>query len=170
METSPVNSQINEGIDLNEEIKDYMIETSKWAKFLSILGFIGIGIFALVGLYMISGNSYLGNSYGYDRSEDYYRYYRNSRYPPTGAINLLSFLIYIGMCVLYFFPIYYLFQFSTKIRNAIDFNSQESLVDGFRYLKSHYKYIGIVTIIILSLYVLIFIFAILATISRYSAA
>jgi len=167
METSPLNSQINEGIDLNEEIKDYMLETSKWAKFLSILGFIGIGIFALIGLYTLSGNSYMGNSYGYDRSEDYYRYYNYGRPPQTSGINLFSFLIYIGVCILYFFPIYYLFQFSTKIRNAIDFNSQESLVDGFRYLKSHYKYIGIVTIVILSLYVLIFIFAILAAISRH---
>ena len=56
-------NQENSGISLNEEIKEYLMETAKWAKFLSILGFIGIGLMFLGVLFsMIINSTY--NSYG----------------------------------------------------------------------------------------------------------
>jgi hypothetical protein len=64
--------------------------------------------------------------------------------------------IYIVIALMYFFPIYYLFQFSSKIKNAFKFNDNEQLNASFEYLKSHYKFMGILALIFVSFYAVIF--------------
>ena len=48
MENSDFGSQLN----INEEIKSYLRETSNWTFFLSILGFIGLGFILLIGIFV----------------------------------------------------------------------------------------------------------------------
>ena len=62
--------------------------------------------------------------------------------------------LYILFGLVYIFPIYYLYQFSVKMKSALLSKDDEILAKAFEMLKSHYKFIGVVTIITLSLYVL----------------
>ena len=53
------------------------------------------------------------------------------------------------------FPISYLYQFSENTKKAIENNDNNFIRDAFEFLKSHYKFMGILTIILLSFYAII---------------
>lgn len=105
-----------------------------WAKFLSILGFVGVG-FMLIGAVSIAfiGGNLLG--------------------PEAGGISL----IYLVIAVVYFTPMYYLYKFSSHGRQGLTQKSQHQTDQGLIYLAAHYKFIGILAVVLFSLYVLIFI-------------
>ncbi|MDF1549987.1 MAG: DUF5362 family protein [Bacteroidales bacterium] len=121
-------------IKLSERSIEALSETRKWAHFLSILGFIGIGLMVIFGI--IGGIAGTMSAFG------------------GGALIALVYIILAG---LYSIPVYYLFMFSSELRDAIENSQTYSLDSAFEFLKSHYKFIGIFTIVILSLYLLIFI-------------
>jgi len=105
-----------------------------WAKFLSILGFIGVA-FMLIGALSIAlvGNSIMGSE--------------------VAGISV----VYLVFAAIYFMPMYYLFKFATHARQGLTHKSQYETDQGLIYLAAHYKFIGIMAIVLLSLYVLIFI-------------
>ena len=74
--------------------------------------------------------------------------------------------VYIGVVavimLIYFFPCLYLFKFATKMQVALRNNDQDTLNVSFENLKSCFKFMGIFTIICLSLYGLVFVFGIFA--------
>ena len=133
-------------MQLNESAKGFLQETAKWAYFLSIIGFIGLGfivIMAIFGSAALASTTSLGdNSLG-----------------AMGATFIAVF--YLVIAGIYFFPIYYLNRFASKMKQAFRENNAEALTESLGYLKSHYKFIGIFTIIFLALYVLIIVGALL---------
>ena len=80
------------------------------------------------------------------------------------SVALVSF-IYILMIALYFFPLYYLYNFSVKMTESIKSASSMSMESAFENLKSHYKFMGIFMIVILSIYALIFLFGIIVAVA-----
>lgn len=142
--------------DLHVDVQSsaYLAETSKWAKFLAILGFIFCGLIILVAIFAGSILSSMVSRYGGDTM------------PGFGGAFIS--IIYILVALLYFFPCLYLFRFATKMQVALKNNDQEILVGSFKNLKSCFRFVGILTIVVLSLYVLFLIFVIigLATVSR----
>ena len=126
------------------EIKSYLIETAKWGKFLAILGYIGIGLILLIaiGVMVMGSASKLFPGIGM----------------PMGAFGL----IYIAIAAFYFFPVYYLHQFSLKIRQGLTSQDAQSITTGFQNLKSLFKFMGIFTIAVLSIYGLVIVIAIVA--------
>jgi hypothetical protein len=141
--------QDNERLYLSQEAQGFLKETAKWGYFLSILGFIGIGFMVVLALFIgtifsaISGLSGTANSMGVLE---------------TGFISGLYLLI----ALLYFFPIYYLFKFSSNLKKAFKSNDNDLITTSFEYLKSHYKFIGILTLVFVVIYVLILLFSVLA--------
>ncbi|MGJ8744143.1 DUF5362 family protein [Polaribacter sp.] len=133
-----------EQLTLTNASKSFLRETAKWAKFLSIIGFIGIGL-------LLIGSFFIGSLY--------------ENLPQTAGLpfNLGIFMtiFYIIIALIYFFPVYYLFQFSKKMKMALLTKNDDTLADAFEVLKSHYKFLGVFTIIIISIYLLIFIVGIL---------
>lgn len=121
-----------------------LMETSNWGKFLSIVGFIFVGLIAVFAF-----------SFGFifDKMD------------PEAASQLpfpmgISFtVIYLLMAVLYFFPCMYLFQFSRKIKEAVTSRDQIRLTEALTHQKSLYKFMGILTLVGLCIYALIFLFA-----------
>ena len=63
-------------------------------------------------------------------------------------------IFYIIMIAIYIFPLYYLHQFSVKLKKALTSKDDEVLANAFEMLKSHYKFVGVFTIIMLSIYIL----------------
>jgi amino acid transporter len=136
-------------MQLNESAKGFLRETAKWAYFLSILGYIGIGFIILVAIFA-------GTIFGLISNMSH----------QMGGLGLFGgtfiTVIYLSIAVLYFFPVYYLNKFASNAKIALKNNDSESLATSFEFLKSHYKFIGILSVIILCLYVFIFVIAMIA--------
>ena len=73
-----------------------------------------------------------------------------------GGMGVVIAIVYILIALLYFFPAYYLLQFSSNMKTALLNYDNSTLEKAFSYLNSHYKFIGVVTIVILSFYAFIF--------------
>ena len=144
METHSPFEQFEE-IKIDGASKGFLTEIAKWTTFFAILGFIGIGFMVIVALIFMTLGASLG-SY-------------NSMIPMGGGF-FVSFL-YLVLAAFYFFPVNYLYKFSSNMKNALRSNNQQSLTLAFGYLKSHYKFIGILTIVVLSLYLLLILITIL---------
>src|SRR5262249_19193552 len=121
----------------------YLSETAKWAKFLSVLGFIFCGLIVLVALF---AGSFIASSFNRFGTEGLTFF--------SGAV--VSFF-YVLIAVLYFFPCLFLFRFATKMQVALRNNDQELLNTSFRNLRGFYRFVGILTIVLLSFYVLVLI-------------
>ena len=127
-----------ENLVIDWRSKEFLKETAKWTKFLAILGFVGIGLMVLGSLVMLFAPSSLMS---------------NGDFPFGGKISMM--LLYLAFAVLYYFPISYLYQFSENTKKAIENNDNNAIRDAFEFLKSHYKFMGILTIILLAFYAII---------------
>lgn len=149
MEHSQLDQIKEEHLSLNDTMINVLSITSKWTKFLSILGFVMCGFLALFGFFYVSVMTSFSKL-------------SNQAFPVNDQLEKMSgvfIVIYLIVAVIYFFPAYYLFQFSTKLQNALKSYDNEILESAFTYLKSHYKFIGILVIIGLSFYTLVFLIA-----------
>lgn len=129
-------------LELGNEIKSYLKETASWTYFLSILGFVGIGLMVLVGLFF---GTIMGSAYG-----------AASPYDAVGIGTGFVGGVYVVIALLYFFPVWYLFNFSRKMKTALQSKDNSVFIEAFSNLKSHYKFVGIFAIVIISIYLLIF--------------
>jgi hypothetical protein len=136
--------QTDATIGLSGNSITYLTETGKWVKFLSILGFIFLGLIVVVALLLgrIFASFNLGNA---------------ASPVPTMAISA----VYLLMGLLHFFPIYYLFKFSSNVKKAFMQNDSATLEQAFESLKSHYKYVGVFMIVILGFYLLVGVIALI---------
>ncbi len=131
---------------LSQAAIGYLKESAKWCKFLAIVGFVGVGLIVLIGLLMVIG---IGAFSAFDNN------------PNMPFSTTLIVFIYLIFAAIYFFPIYYLYLYATKTAKALHTKNQQMLTEGLENLKSHHKFLGIFTLIIISLYGLIFVFAII---------
>jgi len=135
-------------LHVDQQSSSYLGETAKWAKFLSIVGFVMCGLIVLAALF---AGAFFGAAF------------RQMGMSGGGAVGgaFLS-IIYILVALLYFFPCLYLFNFSGKMQVALKNNDQEQLSGSLRNLKSCFKFLGILTIVMLSFYALALLFMMLA--------
>ena len=130
-------------MELNDQSNKFLFEIAKWATFLSIVGFISIGFMIILSFSIGTILSQIPeNNIGV--SPQFFSFF---------------YLIFAGI---YFIPVYYLFQFGSKTKKALINNDADLLTFGLKKLKSHYKFLGIVTIIMVGLNILFLIFGTLA--------
>jgi hypothetical protein len=139
---SPLNAETNE-LTLNTEALSYLNGIRKWAKFFAILGFVGIGLMVIFALTIGTIFEAINDSM-----------YNQSMPMPTMILSI----IYLFFAGLYFYPAYSLFKFSTEMDATLKSNDSHCATVAFKYLNNHFQFIGVMTIIIMSLYVLAFIF------------
>ena len=134
---------------VDEAGRAYFLETVRWTKFLAIIGFI------LVGLIMIGGVSMLLFSPAFGT-------------PVYGIISgPFIFALYVAMGALYIYPVTCLYRFSTLIKRAIVSNNQAQFNNALRYQRNLFKFLGILTILLIVLYAVAIIFAIVATATKF---
>ncbi|MHB0755315.1 DUF5362 family protein [Polaribacter sp. M15] len=137
-----------EQLVLTSKSKGFLREIGRWCFFFSILGFISILLFVVVAILM-------GTVYApmLDMATQ-----------AQGISNMGTYLmiVYFLAAILYIFPVLYLFKFSRKMKEALATKNDDTLAEAFKNLKSHFKFIGVTTIIVISLYVLVFVFSIFA--------
>ncbi len=126
---------------------EYLREVSKWARFLAILGLVVMG-FYVIGMILMSS---------------FYGFYALQSPDRMGAVAFIPMIIIAFIVIaLYITPIWWLYKFADNLLNAINLRNSEQLTEAFNYLKKHYKFIGIMTIVMLAIYLLSF-FGLFAT-------
>ena len=128
--------------------QNYLKETAKWAKFLSIVGFVFIGLFALMFLVVgFAGGDLLAES-GMS----------------GGEVVILFPLL---MLAIYFYPLYKLYKFSQHAKNSVASSSSNELTHALGNLKSLYKFMGVLTLIVVIFYGFIFAFMLLGGVASF---
>ena len=129
-------------LQIDHQSNSFLNEAAKWGKFLSIMGFIFCGLFVIIALF--AGTFIATSMRGFQGS--------------TGGMEAMGggivTVVYIIIALVYFFPCLYLFNFSSKMQVALRSNQQDTLNISFRNLKSCFKFLGILTIIMLSFWAL----------------
>lgn len=138
MEVLEDNVYAGNSLSVDNDVKGFLLESAKWSKFLSIVGFVMTGLMVVGSLFMITLGSTLPSMPG-----------QAVKTPFVGMG-----VGYLVLSAIMFFPVYYLFKSSVGIKKGITLSSQEDFRNGFQNLKSHYKFTGILTIVMLSIYVL----------------
>jgi hypothetical protein len=123
-------------IEVGKETLDNLNATRKWTMFLAIAGFIFLGLIIVLGLmtgaFLTAFNS-------------------------TGKAQVLpdSVLLagFIGLTIIYFFPVLFLFRFSKHASNAVTNLDSREFFKAVRYLKRYFAYIGILLILIIAAYI-----------------
>jgi protein-S-isoprenylcysteine O-methyltransferase Ste14 len=137
-------------IKLNMKAVMELKSAGRWSMFLAILGFFGLGIMFLIAILFGFSGGIL----------------------PTGTnLNFPMYMVsivYLVLIAIYFIPIYYLFQFSKRTSNILIRPDDSNILEAFSYLRRHYQYIGILTIIVLSLYIIGIIITVATSIALYS--
>jgi hypothetical protein len=136
------------GLGIDPSTKAQLSETARWAKFLAILGFVMMGLAVL--LFVFAGTFFATLGRGTYRSA-------------TGELNPVAqgfagafqFIFLILMVAVYFFPCLFLYLFANRMKTALAANDQQSLNSSFQNLKKFFRFIGILTIILLSFYAVI---------------
>ncbi len=127
-------------MQLTDQAKKYLLEASKWANFIAIFGFIAIGLLIIMSF---SIGSIMANL-------------------PEGSLGGLSpkffSFFYLIAAGIYFIPIFFLFQFGQKTKQALLEDDHNLLTFGLKKLRSHYKFIGVLIIVFIVFYLLLILF------------
>ncbi len=143
IQTSDKELKPNQPLYISPEGKSYLITTAKWSTFIAIVGFV------MLALMIVSGISILILSPVMDEYQDFQAF----QYFPASAWAIG--LLYLISAVICFFPYYYLYTFSKKVKLGMINDDQQSLNEGLKNLKKTAKFVGIVTIITLALTLLL---------------
>ena len=142
------------GLSIDPISKGHLSEAARWARFLAIVGFIVCILIVIVGIFAGSIFEMYGNNQyeGFDRGAKV----------STRGLGAVAAVFYVLLALLYFFPCLFLFNFGSRMKAALLSNDQDLLNSSFQNLKKTLRYVGILTIILLSLYLIIIVIALAA--------
>lgn len=131
------------------EAETYLRETAKWAHFLGIVGFV-FSILTIVSAFSVGAVvGKLQQTYG-------------SGLDAKALSSGLSFMYFL-FGVLIFVPSLYLYQFAAGLKQGFDFGEQINLNAAFQKLKSYFRFLGILIISFIVLYLIVLIGALVGT-------
>lgn len=152
--------------------------TAKWARFIAIVGFVIIGLMVLGGIFagsiiakMASATSGMQEAQmeqmrelqgmegmeGMDESMAQLEGMQSTGMAMGGAMYTIMFLL---IAALIFFPNFLLYQFGTKTLKSLDGAADATnLTAALNAHRRYYKFSGILLIIVLALYAIIFLVA-----------
>lgn len=138
MQNETLDQDMQEGLSLSPITKDHLGTIARWGKFLSIVGFVFIGLFFVVAIFI---------------------YFAMGDMPANPALpfpmSALS-IVYIILALIYIPPIYFLYQFSSSLSKALKQQDQGSAESSIKSLKNLFVFMGIFTLVIIGIYALAF--------------
>lgn len=134
---------------VTENMRSYLYDMAGWTKFLGIVGFIFSGLMVLVALSMGAMFGTLSQMRGMEM------------YSALGSGVLTFVLLFYALLFLY--PSLMLFSYSVKAKQGVLYGDQLSLETSISKLKSFFKFYGIMMIIAIAFYILIFLFAVVGS-------
>ena len=127
-------------LQVDDPIRQHLSDTARWAKFLSITGFVFCGLILLGSLFAVIALT-------------------SADTVSAGATQMIILLVFM---LLYILPLIFLFNFARNMQTALRQSDQLALTTSFKNLKFCYKYLGILTIVMLGLYALALIVGLMA--------
>ena len=140
MENFTQSTENEKSVTLNNYALKQLNEARKWSMFLSVLGFIAIGLMVLFWIGIMAGLG-IGKNLG---------------------LGVLSFVPLMVVLIIYFFPIYYLLKFSLNAKKAVEMRDDFFISSAIKFLKMHYQFMGILAIIAFAINLFAFVMAIIA--------
>jgi hypothetical protein len=144
------------GQAITAQMTEALRKTKPWVRMLSILGFIGSGLMIIIALFVMASGA-IGGAMG-----------RSFGLGAAGGIALG--LVYGLMALLYIFPSLFLFRYASAIASMLSEDTVRGMENALEAQKSFWRFIGILTVVMLSLYavvlVVVVIGAIIAAASR----
>ena len=125
------------GLSLSGDARFFLNEAARWAKFLAILGFIGTGFLVLIGLSTLAMSSAL-----------------SSQFSALGISPALIGFLYLIIAVVYLFPSLFMYNFANRAQGAVKDNSSSQLTESIGFLRSTFRFFGIVAIVFIAVYLL----------------
>ena len=135
---------LNNELPVSPAVQRYFTEMAKWGRFLAVTGFIFCVFLAIFSFFIpsiimeIPPNDTLSPGL--------------SSWTSTGITAL-----YLVLAIILFFPCLYLYKFSEKIRVCVETSSQENFDAAIKSLKTVFRFLGFLTIIMLSVYAIVFV-------------
>ncbi len=117
------------GFRITPEVRTYWKEAANWGLFFSVLGFLYLGMMALLILSAVSSLAYL---------------------PGASVISML-FVFMIAVPI-----VWLMFNFSRHTRRAVLYNNTAAANVGFSNLRRLFQFYGILVLVVLVIYGLIF--------------
>ena len=139
-------------LSIDSATRTNLLETAKWARFLAIVGFVFLGLMVAGSIIAIT---FMAGTLGARDSGLSGSFYMLSTFGAGIAV------FYVMIAILCFFPLLFLLRFANRMRTAIRGNDQQALQVSTQNLKVFFSYIGIIAIVVLSLYALFFVIAIM---------
>ena len=125
-------------LQMSSSIRQSLQNTAKWGTLLSIIGFIFIGLMVISGVFIASSMSTLSSELG----------------TFGGSFGVLFGVGYLVSAALSFYPTYLLFKFSNGIKKSLREEDQLQLESAMNYLSNLYTFWGILTIVLIAIYVI----------------
>ncbi len=132
---TPVAPPVPTGPVIPGEAVSHLIGTAPWARFMAVLGFIGMGFMVLAGLFMLA--------VGLPVRED----------APTLPFRFLG-LFYIGIAAIYLIPLLPLNRFASAAGRLRTTRTYENVIEALRQSRSFWRRVGILSIIGVALTIL----------------
>jgi hypothetical protein len=145
----------DQALILTREAQTCLREAGKWASFLSIIGFIFCVLILVMALMIGTTSTIMSRMMPY-----------NSGVPVWIGGSFVS-ILYILIDILYFFFPLYLYRFASRIKKGIVFQDSAHITRATDSLKSFFKLWGIITAIVVAIYVIIFLCFIVVGISTH---
>jgi hypothetical protein len=117
-------------METSSNVAELLRQTKPWVRFLSVLGFIGVGLMCLAGAFGAAAAVVTGD-------------------PNMVAVSL----IYPVAALLYLFPSLFLFRYASRIADFLRGGQAAQLEAALAAQKSFWKFVGILTVVMLVLYV-----------------
>jgi hypothetical protein len=136
------NSNEVKNIEIDQEDIKHLNKTRKWSMFIAIIGLIFLGLVVAIG--GIAGT--------------FLSVFNSGDQGLSVPLVLTIVLIVLLFCTC-FFPGMFLLRFSKHIGKAVNNHDKKELSTALRNLKYFFVYLGVVIIIILSLYLISIIFS-----------
>ena len=129
--------------------KSYLNDIARWAKFLSIVGM----LFLIMGMVIaLLDATIMNNQMGISVMVN-----GQQQETVTPAMRVMTILGIILFTAISYFPLYFLFLFSRKMKRALAANHQQDLNEAFLQMKKYFRYCGIIVIFGLLLFGLVFV-------------
>lgn len=132
---------------VSEDMRSYIYDMAKWANFLAIVGFVISG-------FLILTSFTIGSAMRTDP--------KLAAAMAASAFSPLGVTIFCLVCAFsVFYPSLLLFKYASKAKLGVLYGEQASLDEAFGKMKSLFKFWGVITIALLSLYIVFIVIGII---------
>lgn len=145
------------GFAVTEQAQSYLRTSAKWEKFLAWVNLIllGLGI-----LFCLFGSTFLQTLLSANRRHSYYDRY-DTMDTAASTVFTFVFIFYALILGVFIIPNIFRLKFANKCLTAIEVKDEELLAESFKNLKIYSTFWGILTIIGIAIYLLMFLFLII---------